>query len=113
MMQDLRMRKLGTTAATINRRKMSCQGAIIMNFVLFIFPLHALAWNIPGQIANGAIIVFILAVFWVEACHLILTIYPDRPEKPRLFQFFDKRVVKKLSWIGILGLGKFFLIEIT
>jgi hypothetical protein len=55
MMQDLRMRKLGTTAATISRRKMSCQGAIIMSFVLLILPLDALAWNIPGHMLSGAI----------------------------------------------------------
>ena len=39
--------------------------------------------------------VFVLAALSVEACHLTLTIYPNRPEKPRLFQFFDKRIVKK------------------
>jgi len=55
MMQDLRMRKLGTTAATISRRKMSCQGAIIMSFVLLKLPLDALAWNIPGHMLSGSI----------------------------------------------------------
>ena len=52
---DLRMRKLGTTAARINRRQMSCQGAIMINFALLIFPLHTLAWNIPGHMLSGAI----------------------------------------------------------
>jgi hypothetical protein len=33
----------------------------------------------------------------VEACRLTLTIYPNRPEKPRLLQFFDKRIVEKFS----------------
>jgi len=55
-------------------------------------------------------------------CHIVraklwakwpLTIYPNRPEKPRLFQSFDKRIVKKFSCIGILGLGEFFLVEMT
>jgi hypothetical protein len=55
MMQDLRMRKLGTTAATLSRRKMSCQGAIILSFVLLILPLDALAWNIPGHMLSGSI----------------------------------------------------------
>ena len=55
MMQDLRMRKLGTTVATISRRKMSCQGAIIMSFVLLIFPVHASVWNIPGHMLSGTI----------------------------------------------------------
>jgi hypothetical protein len=45
--------------------------------------------------------------------HSPLTIYPNRLEKPRFFQFFDKRIVKKFSCFGILGLGKLFLIEIT
>jgi hypothetical protein len=49
------MRKLGTTAARINRRQMSCQGAIMINFALLIFPLHTLAWNIPGHMMSGAI----------------------------------------------------------
>ena len=52
---DLRMRKLGTTAARINRHQMSCQGAIMINFALLIFPLHTLAWNIPGHMLSGAI----------------------------------------------------------
>src|SRR6476659_146228 len=34
---------------------MSCQGAIIINLALLIFPLHALAWNIPGHMLSGAI----------------------------------------------------------
>jgi len=34
---------------------MSCQDAIIINLALLIFPLHALAWNIPGHMLSGAI----------------------------------------------------------
>jgi hypothetical protein len=49
------MRKLGTTAVRISQGKMSCQGAIITNFALPIFPLRALAWNIPGHMLSGAI----------------------------------------------------------
>ena len=45
MMQDLRMRKLGTTEARIIRGKMSCQGAIIAIFAVLILPLHASAWK--------------------------------------------------------------------
>jgi len=51
----LRMRKLGTTAVRISQGKMSCQGAIIINLALLIFPLHALAWNIPGHMLSGGI----------------------------------------------------------
>jgi hypothetical protein len=54
MMQDLRMRKLGTTEARIIRGKMSCQGAIIAIFAVLILPLHASAWNIPGHMLSGA-----------------------------------------------------------
>src|SRR5690242_10046360 len=49
------MRKLGTTAARISQFKMSCQGAIIINLALLIFPLHALAWNISGHMLSGTI----------------------------------------------------------
>ena len=63
MMQTWRMRKLGTTAARISQRKMSCQGAIIINFALLIFPLHAPAWNTPAHMLNGVINVFVLAVY--------------------------------------------------
>jgi hypothetical protein len=51
----LRMRKLETTAVRISQGKMSCQGAIIINLALLIFPLHALAWNIPGHMLSGGI----------------------------------------------------------
>src|SRR5690349_16077709 len=49
------MRKLGTTAARTSQFKISCQGAIIINLALLIFPLHALAWNIPGHMLSSAI----------------------------------------------------------
>ena len=42
-----------------------------------------------------------------------LPVDPNPSVNPRLFQFFDKGIVEKFSWICILGMGKFFLIEIT